>query len=1002
MSQGGRDGLPIAWYLRPEEQVVAFRSRPELDELLAWCIGDGHAAARLVTGDGGAGKTRLALRLGQTLAANGWQQLWVRRGAERAGVAGVRTMGQPCLLVVDYAETRNDLAGLLDDMAADRGGPDMRVLLLARSAGEWWQTLLASAEKRATALVEAAPLELGPVPAAGGPQELFAEALAAFARRLKAECPEARLTLADPAPLVLVIHAAALLTVVDHALGTGQRHVSSAMGVLEDLLGHEARYWAKSAAARGLTVDLSVLRLAVALGCLIGADSQTSATVLLSRIPDLQDSAEQRGRVARWLHDLYPVTYADDAGGREWLGPLRPDRLAEQLITSELTSRPELIVGLFTGLAESRGLRALTVLARAALADDRAVGLLRSVLAVDLEHLAVPALSVAVETNPVLGELLSQVISVQDVPRQTLVRIADTSPYPSLALAAPTAAILQRLADDSSDGRERAGWLVDLSNRLSALGRREQALAVIEEAAGIYRQLAQARPDAFLPDLAMSLNNQSNRLSDLGRREEALAVIEEAVTIRRQLAQARPDAFLPDLAGSLNNQSTFLSALGRREQALAAIEEAAGIYRQLAQARPDAFLPDLATALNNQSAFLSALGRREQALAAIEEAAGIYRQLAQARPDAFLPDLATALNNQSAFLSALGRREEALAAIEEAAGIYRQLAQARPDAFLPDLAMSLNNQSNRLSDLGRREEALAAIEEAVTIYRQLAQARPDAFLPDLAGSLNNQSNSLSDLGRREQALAAIEEAAGIYRQLAQARPDAFLPDLATALNNQSIRLSDLGRREQALAAIEEAVTIRRQLAQARPDAFLPDLAGSLNNQSACLSDLGRREEALAAIEEAAGIYRQLAQARPDAFLPDLAMSLNNQSACLSDLGRREEALAVIEEAAGIYRQLAQARPDAFLPDLARALNNQSIRLSDLGRRQEALAAIEEAVTIRRQLAQARPDAFLPDLARALNILANTLSHLNRDEEASAIRDEANAALGYQVKRAEDD
>ena len=52
----GRDGLPIAWYLRPEEQVVMFRSRPELDELWAWCVGDRHAGAQLVTGDGGAGK----------------------------------------------------------------------------------------------------------------------------------------------------------------------------------------------------------------------------------------------------------------------------------------------------------------------------------------------------------------------------------------------------------------------------------------------------------------------------------------------------------------------------------------------------------------------------------------------------------------------------------------------------------------------------------------------------------------------------------------------------------------------------------------------------------------------------------------------------------------------------------------------------------------------------------------------------------------------------------
>jgi tetratricopeptide (TPR) repeat protein len=39
----------------------------------------------------------------------------------------------------------------------------------------------------------------------------------------------------------------------------------------------------------------------------------------------------------------------------------------------------------------------------------------------------------------------------------------------------------------------------------------------------------------------MSLNNQSNRLSDLGRREKALAAIEEAVKLYRGLTAARPE-----------------------------------------------------------------------------------------------------------------------------------------------------------------------------------------------------------------------------------------------------------------------------------------------------------------------------------------------------------------------------------------------------------------------------------------------------------------------------
>jgi hypothetical protein len=275
-------------------------------------------------------------------------------------------------------------------------------------AGEWWQQLLASVEEQTAALLEVdALVMLGPVRAAGGMQEVFDDALSAFARKLAAGRPEARLVLSDPDPVVLVVHAAALLAVVDYATGTRPRDQAvSASEVLEALLRHEARYWARSAASRGLDLDVSVLRLAVVAGCLIGADDETAAGTLLSRVPDL-DSAGLRLRMARWLHDLYPAARVGDAQEPEWLGPLRPDRLAEQLITGELSRRTELIAPLFTGLDEVRGARALTVLARAAMTQKQAESILGTALAADLDHLAVPACSVAVETNPVVGELLS-------------------------------------------------------------------------------------------------------------------------------------------------------------------------------------------------------------------------------------------------------------------------------------------------------------------------------------------------------------------------------------------------------------------------------------------------------------------------------------------------------------------------------------------------------------------------------------------------------------------
>jgi tetratricopeptide (TPR) repeat protein len=805
MTSSRAAGLAVTRYLRPEEAVVPFRNRPELAELLTWCTGRGHAKVRLVTGDGGAGKTRLALRLGQELEANGWQPLWVPRGAEREAVEAIRTLGHPCVLVVDYAETRSDLARLLGDIASNQDGPEVRAMLLARSSGEWWQQLLASVEERTAALLEMHnPLVLGPVRALGGPHEVFAEALTAFANKLKTARPEVRLVLSDTDPVVLVVHAAALLAVADYGAGAATSgHVVSSEAALEGLLRHEAGYWVRSAAGRGLDLDVTVLRLAVAVACLIGADNQTDAMAVLARVPDL-DSAEQRGRVARWLHDLYPPpAHENDARKGEWLGPLRPDRLAEQLVAGELAGRPELVGSWFAGLDGLRAARALTVLARAALTQEQVVSLLHAALAAHLDHLAVPALTVAVETNPVLGDLLAQVLRTQPVSRETLRRIADESPDRSFALAMPAAVALKYLADDPADADEHAAALVDLSSRLANLGRREEALEAIEQAVSIYRRLIHDQPFPFLAGLATALNNQAVCLMALGSWEEALDSFEQAAFIRRGLADAQPDEFLPALATTLNNQANCLADLGRLEEALEAIEQSLSIYRQFADAQPDDCLPGMAMALNNQTRCLHRLERPEEALEAIDQAANIYRQLAHDQPDSFLPLLAGTLNNQASFLVDPERRQEALGIIEQAVGIYRRLAHERPEAFLPDLAIALNNQATCLFDLGRPEEALEAIDQAADIYREFAHDQP-AFLADLAAVLHNQSVYLAMLGRGAEALYTAEQTVAINRQLATERPSLFILRLVNSLNLLASVLSVLGRDAEAKAALSEA------------------------------------------------------------------------------------------------------------------------------------------------------------------------------------------------------
>jgi Tetratricopeptide repeat len=873
--------------LRPEHGLVPFLARETvLDQITGWCHGPPGTPVLLVTGGGGSGKTRLAREACVRMLMAGWDAGLA--DDQRRNGAATHRLERPTLLVVDDADLSTGLiSAVVDYLRWDDAGPPVRLLLLARSAGTWWERLVRQQELYDS--YTAVDLDEHPVEPADR-AEHFRRASTAFAAHAGAAAQAV-----DPAPAELddpayaeplLIHVAALLRTMDipatpppgprGEVAPARDSTTEEEGrlvtqqLLRALCERERTRWYQLGRQLPFNPDLALADQVVALATLTAAVDQRSATSLLAALPN-QAEVTRIGAEALvvWAHQLY-------AGPRYW-NPMRPDLLAEQ------------------HLADTPQLAALTIAtAQLGAGHPWEAGLLTQLLA-ELTRGAPNQPAIQAALNSLLAANLPQIIDLV-----VMTDHAELADLVNLAL---------HLAPQPHLAPELVGRMPERSVRLAAL-----AITLTSQQVTHHRAaLVGADPDV-VGRLAMALNDLSVRLAGLGRREEALAAVEEAVSIRRELAAAHPDAFHADLAMSLNNLSACLAGLGRQE-ALAAVEEATGLYRELAAAHPDAFHADLAASLNNLAIQLAGLGRREEALAAVEEAVSIRRELAAAHPDAFHADLAASLNNLAIQLAGLGRRQEALAAVEEAVSIRQELAAAHPDAFHADLANSLNNLAIQLAGLGRREEALAAVEEAVSIRRELAAAHPDAFQADLAASLNNLAIWLSDLGRREEALAAAEEAVSIRRELAAAHPDAFHADLAASLNNLAIQLARLGRREEALAAAEEAVSLYRELAAAHPDAFHADLANSLNNLAIQLARLRRREEAVAAAEEATGLYRELAAAHPDAFHADLANSLNNLALWLSDLGRREEALAASQEAVSIRPELAVGWPDAYRDDL---------------------------------------------------------------------------------------
>ena len=203
----------------------------------------------------------------------------------------------------------------------------------------------------------------------------------------------------------------------------------------------------------------------------------------------------------------------------------------------------------------------------------------------------------------------------------------------------------------------------------------------------------------------------------------------EAVRLRRALAEASPQAYTPDLAMSLNNLAAFLSGVGDREGALEAAREAVRLRRALAEASPAAYTPDLAMSLNNLANCLSEEGDREGALEAAREAVELYRGLAADSPVAYTPDLAGSLNNLANILSAVGEQDSALETFVEGF-----------DGFSPAVrARLLVARATWRDDGGEAGDVVAAAREADStdapvllgpVRRMIARAITDAGITD--------------------------------------------------------------------------------------------------------------------------------------------------------------------------------------------------------------------------------------------------------------------------------
>ncbi|MGI5214848.1 tetratricopeptide repeat protein [Plantactinospora sp. CA-290183] len=363
--------------LLPEHRIVRYSVQHQslLRELLRWADDRGNITERVVyvEGPAGCGKTRLLVEFAEQVPARCG---WVRPGCGEAAVVAAAGLAVPAVLLVDDADTRDDVPALLSALGKSGAGI-VRVVLVARTS-QWWPTVRAGLPAHAvTGLPYRAQLAVPSIVGdARNQQQVFDQALRYFTPE-GTLLPPATLTPQDPPPPVLLVHAAA-------AFAFAARHHGAVDldSVVADLFALERARWRSSLRQAGLdNVPGATLHEALLLAALVGAVDEPMALRLLACLPALAGpgTADTRRRVADWLRGTYPQRVPD------WLAPHLPAVLIEQHAAYTVANSPTLASALAaaTSTDDNRARHLITSIGRAMSHSPQANDALAAILAAD-------------------------------------------------------------------------------------------------------------------------------------------------------------------------------------------------------------------------------------------------------------------------------------------------------------------------------------------------------------------------------------------------------------------------------------------------------------------------------------------------------------------------------------------------------------------------------------------------------------------------------------------
>ena len=278
------------------------------------------------------------------------------------------------------------------------------------------------------------------------------------------------------------------------------------------------------------------------------------------------------------------------------------------------------------------------------------------------------------------------------------------------AIAAHTLAV--QAGRDLDDPARTARASLDLSQVSQQTGRHEIALASAEEAAAIYRSLADRQGEAWALDQAGMAHQRA------GRSREALAYADEARLLFRETADEH------GAADALSHSGIASWQLGRYPEAMDRLQDALSLYQAAGDRRGEA------KTLNNLGRMHLYRGYHRDALGFYQKSLKIFSEIGAVQSEAIV------YHNIGAVFHYKGGYEEGLAAYQRALAKYREIGDLR-------------NEADVLNDMGAIYQSAECYDEAL-IYHQKAQS-----IAEEIGDLSQQAIAF-------RGLASVRRGCGQY------------------------------------------------------------------------------------------------------------------------------------------------------------------------------------------------------------------------------------------------